>query len=479
MSSIAKQSSIAIGSPVSLPTSASADHCNASAGNQAGGRGAPLTRVGQMAPTNRTDDSEWDCCADPLAPPPEQPLEPVERSGRSPAEVAALGTPTDKPPSRGFREVELLREHAQATNWEPVVSAPGPISPSALSAEQWSLIEALHELRVLSLGQIQREFLTSISERQIRRELSLLRVAGAIRRGGLRSPRTRGSDRPMYVLAERGFALLRDSPDHPASGAWRQPKLNSAPHVVHDLERNEWLFSFRSLAPRQLVRFWGARSGRIKVPTAWEPRGGRRPLVCSDMGARAPQGLVNDEFSNIVPDLTLELQLEEPEGEGMRTDLLIEIESGNNNTETVRRKAQAYDGLLNGWWEEHPRYKAHGRPPSVVFVVPERRAHRYIAILDEALQGHWVIPPKTQTRAEWDQGIVPRAKQLYMGRQHVYVAAARDVHQRTLRAWRVPAVPPDQRVPEARDAAERRQTAHAIPRRARLLDPRELVDPAT
>lgn len=253
----------------------------------------------------------------------------------------------------------------------------------------------------------------------------------------------------------------------------------SAQHVVHDLDRNEWLFAFRSLAPRELLGFRGSLSGKIEVPLVREPGAPGRPLVWGDLRGRAPVGLVSTEFSKIVPDLTLELQLKEPEGEQMRTDLLVEIEWGNNN-ETVRRKALAYDGLLNGWWQEHPRYKARGRPPNVCFAVPDLpRASRFIAILDKALQGHVRVPPHTQTRAENAQGIIPGTENLYLGRQNIFVAVARDVHQRTLRAWRVPAAPPEQRVCEARNARERRDAARAIPRHAQLLDSRELVDLAT
>jgi hypothetical protein len=292
--------------------------------------------------------------------------------------------------------------------------------------------------------------------------------------------KTKGRAKPVYLLAEKGFALLRDDPDHPASGAWREPKLNSAPHVVHDLERNEWLFSFRSLAPRRLVRFWGPRSGRIKVPSVWDRHAEERRLRSTDLGGlRSPIDLVRDEFSNIVPDLTLELRLERPEGTEARTDLLVESEWGNNN-ETVWNKALAYDGLVNGWWQEHPRYKAFRRPPTVVFAVPDLpRASRFLAIFDEALRGYLIDPPHTQTRAENEQGIVPKAGKIYLGRQNIYVAVARDVHQRTLRAWRVPAKPPDERVRDAPNADERRLAATPIPRQSVLLNLRDLMDAAT
>lgn len=372
-----------------------------------------------------------------------------KRRRRPQAEVRELGTPIDKPLSDGCLEIELLRGRAYSISWEPSLAVPPKNPRGALTSEQRSLIEALYELRLLSAGQIHREFLTSISLRQLRRELSRLRADGILRRGWL-EVRMRGRAKPIYMLGRDGFALLRDSPDHPASGEWRKAVPGSAAHAVHDLARNQWLFAFGSLAPNQLLGFRGPRSGRI----------------------------VSEGFSSILPDLTLEVRLEKPDGKELRTDLLTEIEMHNNN-ETVRRKVLAYDALLNDGWREHPRYQAQGQPPIVVLVVPDlARARRYISLLDETLQGHVVIAPHTRTRTEHEQGLVPRAKKLYVGRQNVLVAVARDIHQRALRTCRVPAEPPDERVLKARSDSERSELSRPTARRIRLIDPRDLIDPA-
>jgi Replication-relaxation len=409
------------------------------------------------------DDLEWDDDSPPKSywwlaespvddeQSPEAPESPPARKRRSrrQAEVVELGEPTDRPLSDGYLEIDLLRERTHIS-WDPVVSAPPAISRSALTAEQWALIEALYELRLLSAGQILREFRPSIGERKLRRELMPLKAAGIARRGSMDGFRE-GRGKPIYMLGRQGFALLRDAADHHASGEWRQAEPDNVSRVVHDLARNEWLFAFRSLAPRQLLEFRGPLSGRI----------------------------VSEKPPSIVPDLTLEVQLEKANGEGMKTDLLIEIEMRNNN-KTVEGKARAYDSLVNDWWHEHPRYKALGRPPIVVFVVPDlARARRYISILDEELQGHVVILPHTQTRAEHERGLVPRAKKLYLGRQNVHVAVARDIHQRTLRTCRVPAEPPEERALKAGDASELREVSQPVAQRFQLIHSRDLVDPAT
>jgi hypothetical protein len=401
-----------------------------------------------------------------------------QRRGRRQAEVAPLGTPTDKALSPGYEEVELMREQAAGISWEKASAEPPELRHKTINAEQRAILEALYELRVLSAGQIQREFLVSAGERQVRRELSLLVRRRMIRRGELGLRKTRGRGKRFYVLDEEGFALLRDAPDHPASGNWRAPELKSSQHVVHDLARNEWLWGFRALAPRQLAGWRGPRTGKVELPLIKEGRGPARPVVPRDLRENAPIDSAGEEFANLVPDLSLELVLRRPSGESVETDMLVEIEWGNND-ETVRRKAIAYDGFLTGWWRAHPRYRDLGRPPIVFFVVSDsRRAARFVELLDEILTSYLLGPAETQSREQNRQGVTPEAKKLRLGRRNVFVAVGRDISQRTLRAWRVPAEPPAERIREARNAQERRRAGKPVPRPFMLIDPRELVDPA-
>jgi hypothetical protein len=403
----------------------------------------------------------------------------MARRGRREAEVAALGEPTDKPLSEGYREVELMRDQAAGVSWEEPKPEPPQLRHNALNAEQRSVLEALYELRVLSAGQVRREFMVSAGERQVRRELSLLVRRGMVKRGELGLRKSRGRGKRFYVLDRAGFEFLREADDHEAAGSWRAPELRSAQHVVHDLARNEWLFAFRSLAPRQLVGWHGPRSGKIEVPLVKEPREAARRMVPGDLGERAPVDFAAEEFANAIPDLTLELELAKPDGELVRTDLLVEVEWGNND-ETVRRKALAYDGFLTGWWQAHPRYKEIGRPPILFFVVPDvRRAFRFVELLDELLTAHLIGAAKTQTREQRERGITPAPKKTYLGRRNIFVAVARDIHQRTLRAWRVPAELPVERIRAARNAQERRRAGTPVPRPFMLIDPREQLEPAT
>ncbi|HEU5105558.1 MAG TPA: replication-relaxation family protein [Solirubrobacterales bacterium] len=401
------------------------------------------------------------------------------RRGRREAEVAELGSPTDKPLREGYQEVELLREKAASITWEKPKTEPPQLRHNTINAEQRSILEALYELRVLSGGQIQREFMLSSGERQVRRELSLLIRQGMIKRAELGMRQSRGRGKRFYVLDSAGFELLKDATDHRASGSWRAPELHSAQHVVHDLARNEWLFGFRSLAPRQVVAWSGPRSGKIEVPLVKIAREAPRRMMPNDLLENAPVDFGASEFGNVVPDLTLELLLTKPGGERVKTDLLVEIEWGNND-ETVRRKALDYDGLLTGWWRAHSRYKDLGRPPILFFVVPDlQRANRFIEILDETLTSHLVGPAQTQTRDQRERGVTPVPRKLYLGRRNIFVAVARDIHQRTLRAWRVPAELPDDRIRSARNAHERRIAGRPIPRPFMLIEPRDQVDPAT
>ena len=399
------------------------------------------------------------------------------RAGRRGAQVSTLGTPTDKPLRDGYQEVEMLRDYGGTISWDKAISEPPQLRHNALNAEQRSLLEALYELRVLTVGQIQREFLMSTGERQVRRELSLLFRQRIIKRGEIALRETRGRGKRIVVLDKAGFEILRDAPDHPASGTWREPKLRSTQHAVHDLARNEWLFAFRALAPAQLVNWHGSRSGKIEVPMIRERRESR-PLAPVDLRENAPIDFRGSEFKNVVPDLTLELLLTKPNREKVKADLLVEIE-WRNNDETVRAKAQNYDALITGWWREHPRYKKLGRPPILFFVVPNaERAEHLIEILDDELTSHLLGAARTQTREQQANGVTPEVKRLYFGRRNIFVAVARDIHQGTLRAWRAPSDLQEDRAQNARNAQGRRQARKAIPRPFMLIDPHEQVGPA-
>jgi hypothetical protein len=400
------------------------------------------------------------------------------RRGAREAEVAELGTPTDKALSDAYQEVELMRDKASSINWEEAPKEAPESRHNKLNVEKRLILEALYELRVLSGAQIRREFLMAMSDRQARRELNLMFRQGFVRRFelGLRGGRGRG--KRVYVLDGAGFEILRAASDHKASGSWRAPELRSPQHVVHDLARNEWLFACRSLVPRQLAGWRGPRSGKVEVPLVREPREAPRRLAPADLQEAAPVDFGGNEFANIVPDLTLELELSKPSGESVRTDLLIEIEFGNND-ETVRRKALEYDGFITGWWKRHKRYEEIGRPPIVFFVVPNvERARRFVEVLDETLRAYLVGPAETQTRDQRDRGITPTPRHLYLGRRNIFVAVARDIHQRTLRSWRVPADPVDIRTAGARSAGDRHQLARPTPRPFTLIDPRDQVNPA-
>jgi hypothetical protein len=442
----------------------------------------PNQRHQEEAPASDSDgsssDGEGEGRTAPSDAPASSPRRKSSRRGEREAEVAELGTPTDKPLSEGYQEVELMRDKAISINWEEPPKEPPDARYNKLNVEKRAVLEALYELRVLTAMQIRREFLHGLSERQARRELSLLLRQRMVRRFELGMRGGRGRGPRGFVLDSAGFDLLSEAADHEAWGKWRAPELKSPQHAVHDLARNEYLFAFRSLAPRQLVTWRGPRGGKVEVPLVREPREAPRRLTPADLHENTPVDFAGDEFANVVPDLTLELELTKRGSEKVRTDLMVEIEHGNSD-EAVRRKAIDYDGFLTGWWREHRRYGAIGRPPILFFVVPDvQRARRFIELLDEVLRSHLVGPAETQTREQRQRGVKPKAQLLFLGRRNTYVAIARDLSQRTMRAWRVPAEPVELRTAGARNAGERRRLARPMPRTFMLIEPRDQVDPA-
>lgn len=439
--------------------------------------GGESERHGEESSSSASEQPSRPDSAVPDASPPPQPKRSVRRGERE-AEVAELGTPTDRPLSDAYQEVELMRDKASSVNWEKPPAESPDARHNKLNVEKRSILEALYELRVLSGAQIQREFLLGMSERQVRREMNLMLRQRLVRRFELGLRGTPGRGKRVYVLDAAGFEVLKRSTTLEASGEWRPPELRSPQHVVHDLARNEWLFGFRSLAPTRLVGWRGPRGGKVEVPLVRERREAARRLAPSDLHENAPVDFGGEEFSNVVPDLTLELDLRRPSGESVRTDLLVEIEFGNND-ETVRRKAVEYDGFLTGWWRKHPRYRRLKRPPIVFFVVPNiQRARRFVEVLDEVLLAHLIGPAETQTREQRKEEITPTPVHSYLGRRNIFIAVARDIHQRTLRAWRVPTEPAAVRIAGARNAGERHRLKRATPREFMLIDPRDQIDSA-
>ena len=132
-------------------------------------------------------------------------------------------------------------------------------------------------------------------------------------------------------------------------------------------------------------------------------------------------------FTEVKPDVSLELRIDTLK---LTFDLLVELDLTARPSYN-REKFLAYDAFLCGWSLAHPRYRAQGTRPVVVFVCPG--AHAALACAREAdatLNGRIGV---MGTQAEhW----------YYPGRDHVLFAVEPDIHRNELSALALPQRPP-------------------------------------
>ena len=96
-----------------------------------------------------------------------------------------------------------------------------------------------------------------------------------------------------------------------------------------------------------------------------------------------------------------------------------------------REKFLAYDAFLCGWSLAHPRYRAQGTRPAVVFVSPNNHAALACAReADEMMTGRIGV-----------MGSIPD-HWCYAERDHVFFAVEADIHCGDLSALALPAHPP-------------------------------------
>ena len=345
--------------------------------------------------------------------------------------VAPLGSPITAAVPESFTELDQF-DAATGLRWEQ--PPPGPHKPPLPRKDDLEVLAALHELRFLLASQIGRRFMTGRALRSVQHRLNQMFRVGWVRRCEI-ARRERGHTQRVYALDEAGYQLIQSNrgrtplarhvdPD----AKWRSPEVEDPRVVIHDLHANAWLFALEQLLAPNVLKHWrGPRAARLDVPGErirgqWVPA---NPDTVPLGTGHHLADLQLDTFQLIRPDLAIELDLSLG-NQKRHVELLIELDrSGrpSSNYDKFRR----YDALLNGWAMAHPRYKALGEPPVVVFVVEDDdKASQFLGGADRIVTGRvgkWGTP-----EASWPA----------YGRRRMFIVAECDVHQGTLRAQRLP-----------------------------------------
>jgi Replication-relaxation/Type IV secretion-system coupling protein DNA-binding domain len=253
---------------------------------------------------------------------------------------------------------------------------------------------------------------------------------------GLRErSRADGKSPPLYSLTSRGLQVAQQRTPAPAISPkrrWRAIEQPRAGRLAHDLHALGWAIEFHRLVGDIATDRWRTAryaTGRYPVPHAGSGQR-RHPITLNEIEVPDGQAIIDVElktFAEVHPDLSLELRFAQMK---LTCDLLVEIDltarpSYNHD------KFLAYDAFLCGWALAHPRYRAQGSRPAVVFVSPNYHAALACASeADELMTGR--IGAMGTPAEHWD----------YAGREHIFFAVEEDIHRRDLSALALPPQPP-------------------------------------
>ena len=167
--------------------------------------------------------------------------------------------------------------------------------------------------------------------------------------------------------------------------------------------RARWAIELHRLVGDVATDHWRTpryATGRYPVPQVGSGRD-RHPITVNEIPVPDGQAIIDLElksFTEVKPDLSLELRIDPLK---LTFDLLVELDltarpSYNHD------KFLAYDAFLCGWSLAHPRYRAQGTRPAVVFVCPT--PHAALALARErptkrspAGSASWAPTPSTGT----------------------------------------------------------------------------------
>lgn len=299
----------------------------------------------------------------------------------------------------------------------------------------------LHRFGPLMTTQIGREVWPERTDRTVQRRLEAMHRHGLVNRfhmaTAIRHPY-------IYTLAEAGFKIAKEGPNDdgrnyldptikfsavngeipeptPIDSKWRESELKSGLYVLHNLHSAGWALAAGKLLGDSAKRVHGSRESSCALRP---PRGlGTRADVAM-RGNRSVGDLRLDRFSPIWADARLDVQVP---GHHM-THWYIECDRTGRPSKNLGKLA-AYDAMFNGWGHALNGYQQ--RLPILIFVcIDERNVLSHLTAADQELTG-------------WVAGLVGKLEdRVYVGRQRIWFVTELDVHRGSLRAWRVPDLPP-------------------------------------
>lgn len=264
-------------------------------------------------------------------------------------------------------------------------------------------------------------------------------------------------------------SILPDDPN------WRERSADAPLGIGHDLHVAAYVLQLATLIDGPgdsltsnrglIVDIKGERGATIDPPKEFDGRK-RVPLTPQLLSGLEP-GLVLDSpgeidrFQSIVPDAGIFLRDLREGDRKARHQILLELDRSAHRQKlvgTLRR----YDVFYAAWASRHPQ--TANRMPMTLFVAKDEPAlRRQLAIADQVLcirRGTSRTPP-----AEWPAPL---------SRRRIFFALERDLHQGTLRCYRLPEQPPTIREAAARNDSDREAACRFTPESIDLMPARLL-----
>ena len=239
----------------------------------------------------------------------------------------------------------------------------------------------------------------------------------------------------LYSLTRRGLEVAQTRDPAPAISPkreWRPIEQPRAARLAHDLHALGWAIELHRAVGELATDRWRTpryATGRYPVPQVGSGQR-RHPTALNEIELPDGQAIIDlalKTFTEIKPDLSLELRIERQK---LTFDLLVELDLTARPSYN-REKFLAYDAFLCGWSLAHPRYRAQGTRPAVVFVCPDAHAALTCAQqADELMTGRIGVMG------------TPAEHWYHAGRDHLFFAIEADIHHGDQSALALPPQPP-------------------------------------
>jgi Replication-relaxation len=350
--------------------------------------------------------------------------------------IAAESTTREQtPPSDTLRELAFLD---RINEIGPAEETGGEGRLPRLYDEDYTILALLDRVGYAPVALIARAALPGRAPRTVFQRLVKLYRHGLIARHttGLRGHSSNDGKPPLlHSLTRRGLEVAQQREPAPAISpkrGWRPIEQPHAALLAHDLHALGWAIGFhRTVGELATDRWRTARYATGRYPVPLVGNGQRRhPITLNEIPVPDGQAIIDVElkmFTEVKPDLSLELRFESLK---LTFDLLVEIDLTARPSYN-RDKFLAYDAFLCGWSLAHPRYRALGTRPAIVFVNPNNHAALACAReADELMTGR--IGAMGTPAEHW----------YYAGRDHIFFAAESDIHRGDVSALALPSHPP-------------------------------------